>query len=253
MCSIIMQAIVDPVYFKRTQVISPGVVGSVGDTLGTVRLKQSTPDMPMRYAKEFYGKNEEKMGSNVQDGFSYSYTSGGGPSRTLELSWDNRTKRNHGFAYQDLRQVDKRMEPIVGSTGRYTWNNKVATTIEAKHTGDLFYPLPSAFTPTSMTRGSQYPTITDIIGPEDFSSAIGIQPDLKKKLLDDAKTSSGSVVTKGTGGMCAPPTVAQIHAEMQSVVQPSQSGPTGSPVSAPNVNSAGGFFGGGGGGGGWFT
>lgn len=247
-----MQAIVDPNYYKRTERISPGLVGSVGDVLASVRLKQSTPDMAMRYAPEFYGKKEPRGGSNVQDGFSYSYTTGGGPAQTLSASLVEPRKRAHGFAYQDLRATDRRMEPIVGSTGRYSWNNKIATVIEAQHTGDLFYPLPSAFNPTSMTRGSQYPTITDVIGPDNSSlSSIGIQPDKPKSVLPGVS----SVVDKKPGFMCTkagPQTVEQIHAAMQSVVYPSvprdppRSGgggiATGTNTPAANAAPAGGWF-----------
>lgn len=254
MCSNIMQAIVDPVYFKRTQVISPGVVGSVGDTLGTVRLKQSTPDMAMRYEKAFYGKNEERLGSNVQDGNSVSYTTGGGPSRTLELSWDNRTRRNHGFAYQDLRQVDKRMEPIVGSTGRYTWNNKIANVIQEKLTGDLFYPLPGLFAPTSMTRGNQYPQVTDIIGPEKNYSDLGIQPDLKKKLLDNADKAIQSVVDKNNGVMCTRAgAVSQEELERRKEAVKNPPAPSLSPNTTPTTTNPWASTPWGSSGGGWFT
>lgn len=155
-----MQAIVDTKYFKNTYVISPGRVGSVGDVLGSVRLKQSAPDMAMRYEKSTYGKNESRLGSNVQDGFSQSYTSGGGPSRTLDSRWTRRSfKTNHGWVHQDLRAPDKLLGERMGSTGRYDWYNRVANIYEAKRTGDMFLPLPGPYGPKSMTRGSQAPRI----------------------------------------------------------------------------------------------
>ena len=177
-----MQAIVDPVYFKRTVTISPGVVGSVGDALGGVRLKQSTPDMPMRYEAAFSGANAPITGSNVQDGFSYSYSSGGGPAKTLEKTWANRGFRtNHGWTYQDLRAPDTTLEPVMGSLGRYNWYNKIATVYEAKRTGDLFLPLPGAYGPKDITRGSQVPRVVESINPTDkFLSPLG------KQLTEDA-------------------------------------------------------------------
>ncbi|MBF9645471.1 hypothetical protein IAI43_12105, partial [Streptococcus pseudopneumoniae] len=51
-------------------------------------------------------------------------------------------KTQHGLVYQDLRAPDTTLEPIMGSTGRYPWYNKIATIYEAKRTGDLFLPLP---------------------------------------------------------------------------------------------------------------
>ncbi len=172
-----MQAIVDPVYYKRTQIISPGVVGSVGDVISGVRLKQSAPDMAMRYESAYSGRNASITGNNVQDGFSYSYSSGGGPARTVERGLSNRGFRTAtGWVYQDLRAPDTTLEPLMGSTGRYGWYNKIATIYEAKRTGDLFLPLPGPFAPTAMTRGTQYPTITDRIGPTtEFISLSGDQ------------------------------------------------------------------------------
>lgn len=161
-----MQAIVDTKYFKNTYVISPGKVGSVGDVLGSVRLKQSAPDMAMRYEKSTYGKNESRLGSNVQDGFSQSYTSGGGPSRTLDSRWTRRSfKTNHGWVHQDLRAPDKLLGERMGSTGRYDWYNRVANIYEAKRTGDMFLPLPGPYGPKSMTRGSQAPRIIALDQP----------------------------------------------------------------------------------------
>lgn len=157
-----MQAIVDPEYFKNTEIISPGLVGSVGDTLVSVRLRQSEPNMRMRFDKEFSGKNEPRGGSNVQDGYSYSYTSGGGPAKTLDHGWRRQSFRtNHGWISQDLRVPDKMVQPIMGSTERYMWNNKVATLYEAKRTGDMFLPVPGGYQPSGIPRGGQVPRIVD--------------------------------------------------------------------------------------------
>ena len=161
-----MQAIVDTKYFKNTQIISPGIVGSVGDVLGSVRMKQSAPDMPMLYDSDYYGKNEERVGSNVQDGFSYSYTSGGGPARLLDFNLNRPSmKINHGWRYQDLRAPDKSLGERMGSTGRFDWYNRVANIYEAKRTGELFLPLPGGYQPgDGVPRGGQVPRIvaTDV-------------------------------------------------------------------------------------------
>ncbi len=177
-----MQAIVDPVYYKNTQIISPGVVGSVGDVIGGVRLKQSTPDMAMRYDKTF---ESPITGSNVQDGYSYSYSSGGGPARTFEKTMSNRGFRTvHGWKFQDLRAPDTSMQPVTGSTGRYPWYNKIATVYEAKRTGDLFLPLPNGYTPSGVPRGSQVPRVTDIMEPSDaYLTNLGDQREQPKQLL----------------------------------------------------------------------
>lgn len=163
----------EPIYsyrrpLKRT-LISPGVVGSVGDVLGSVRLKQSTPSLPMRFEPNY----EPSRGSNVQDGYSYSFTSGGGPAHTVEeiRHYHPADKTVSGFRYQDLRAPDKSLGPILGSTGRYDWYNRVANIYQAKITGDMFLPLPGPFQPTSVTRGSQMPRViaTDTPGVIDLT------------------------------------------------------------------------------------
>ena len=155
-----MQAVVDYKYFKNTWVISPGNVGSVGDVLTSVRLRQSAPGMKLRYDPTFSGANEPRSGSNVQDGFSYSYTSGGGPARTVDSNWVNKKfKTAHGWVYQDLRAADRTLTEVMGSTGRYDWYNRVANTYQAKITGDMFLPLPGEYQPSDTPRGGQMPRV----------------------------------------------------------------------------------------------
>ncbi|MEG3883809.1 hypothetical protein QT971_06315 [Microcoleus sp. herbarium19] len=183
-----MQAIVEPKRFKRSVLISPGLVGSVGDVLASVQLKHSTPDMALRYDSEFYGTKAPRAGSNVQDGYSYSYTSGGGPSRTISRNLVNESfKTIHGYTYQDLRVPDKRFEPMMGSTGRYDWYNRIGNVIDAKRTGEMFLPLPGPFQPTSTPRGSQYPTVTNMMGDESIFTLPGSQPLYdKSKPIDES-------------------------------------------------------------------
>lgn len=155
-----MQAIVDDRYFKNTLIMSPGIVGSVGDALVSVRLKQSAPDMKLRYDKAFSGKNEMKNGSNVQDGDMRSFTSKGESARVYDSNWQNKKfKTAHGWVYQDLRAPDKTLTEVMGSTGRYDWYNRVANTYQAKITGDMFLPLPNGFQPAGVPRGGQVPRI----------------------------------------------------------------------------------------------
>jgi hypothetical protein len=141
--------------------IRPGVVGSVGDVLLNPRYAQSSPDMPMRFDKSFNGPKESRLGSNVQNGTIKSYDSKGGPARTYDTNWGGRRnfKISHGYVYQDMRAPDKSVQPILGSTPDYSWHNKIATTIEAKRTGNLFLPLPHGYEPVAQTRGGAYPII----------------------------------------------------------------------------------------------
>lgn len=161
----------DPVIVKHPlhnfQSYRAGSTGTVGIPLTSVRLKQSTPDMKMRWDKTFNGKTAPYHGSNVQNGYQYSFTSGGGPARMDYKGFYGRKsfKTAHGWEYQDLRKPDTKHEVIMGSTGRYSYNNKVATLYEAKRTGKMFLPLPGPYGPTGLTRGNQVPRVVSSSGP----------------------------------------------------------------------------------------
>lgn len=143
--------------------IRPGVVGSVGDVLGTIKLKHSTPQLPIRV---------ERLpitdGSNVQNGDILSYTSRGGPARVYDSNWQSGRafKTNHGWYYQDLRTEDRRFEPFMGSTPQYNWRNRVANVYDAFVTGDNFLPLPGGYrpSPNEIERGQIVPVV-DAIEP----------------------------------------------------------------------------------------
>jgi hypothetical protein len=70
---------------------------------------------------------------------------------------------------QDLTQPDTLVEPFVSSLGDYTWRNKVATTYEARRTGENFLPLPGEYrlAPGEISRGGQQVRVTDIV-PGDY-------------------------------------------------------------------------------------
>lgn len=228
MRSYTMQAIIGTQYFKNSEVIVPGKVGSVGDVLASVRLKQSTPDMAMRYDKSFSGIAESLHGSNVQDGYSYSFTSGGGPARTLDSRLERKSfKTNHGWVYQDLRVPDTTLEPIMGSTGRYDWYNRVANTYQAKITGDMFLPLPGEYRPTSMTRGNQIPRIiaTDIgVYSEIAETAPKDQP--KEEMKDVATEPTFYQVCEKTGGSSKKPPPGQRQTTATPPSTPATTAPT---------------------------
>ena len=88
--------------------ISPGNVGSVGDVLMDVRLKQSAPDMDMRYLSLTHGKNESRFGSNVQNGTLTNFFNFG-PATAIDHNWNiNRGKKYKiGFKFQNLQPPDK--------------------------------------------------------------------------------------------------------------------------------------------------
>jgi hypothetical protein len=127
--------------------IAPGNVGSVGDVHMQPRLKHSNPDMPLRWERAFAGKNEKRLGSNVQNGTKNSFQSGGGPAKARDTAWegDRQFKTQVGWRYQDLRAPDVLVEPYVSSLGDYSWRNRIAKVVNAKATGSMFMPLPGGY------------------------------------------------------------------------------------------------------------
>jgi hypothetical protein len=148
--------------------IRPGPVGSVGDVNMQVRFKHSTPNMPLRFDPNNAHGAEPFHGSNVSDGFHTSFYDDGGPAHTIDSNWGGRRdfKTSHGWIYQDVRCPDKRVEPIVGSTPQYSWHNKIATTYNARRTGELFLPLPGEYrlAPGEIPRGGSQVRPTDEVG-----------------------------------------------------------------------------------------
>ena len=146
--------------------ISPGRVGSVGDVNLQVELKRSNPDMPNRYYNWTTGKYEQRLGSNVQDGQEYSYDSGGLMARVIDENWNtNKTfKTAQGWYYQDLRPVDRTIEPVLGGMPQYSWLNSQAVVFNAKSTGNKFLPLPNGYAPgpEDQPRGGLIPRINPI-------------------------------------------------------------------------------------------
>jgi hypothetical protein len=122
--------------------IQPGAVGSVGDVHCQPRLKHSSPDMPIRWQKEFAGQNEVFLGSNVSDGQHVGYDSGGGPSRVMDSNWQSGRsfKTRLGWVMEDVTTPCAAVEPYVSSLGDYTWRNRVATVYEALRTGLVAQP-----------------------------------------------------------------------------------------------------------------
>ena len=147
--------------------IRPGPVGSVGSVNLVPRLKSSLPG-DFRWDMSFQGKNEPQHGSNVTDGMHVGFNSGGGPAHTIDSNWGGRRRfeTSHGWRYQDMRVPDRRIEPVLGTTPRYSWYNKIASVNHAKTTGKLFAIPPGGILggPNGVTRGGQYPRVTDVVG-----------------------------------------------------------------------------------------
>ena len=149
----------------NNQRCAPGPVGSVGDVIGSVRFKHSSPDAPLRFDPYFIASRLKVIGSQISDGDHANYVSGGYGARTLDTRWTpNRSfKTNIGWYMQDLRPADKLVEPYVGTTLDYSWRNKIATTYDVKRTGSKFLPLPGGYqlAPGEEPRGAT-PRVTNV-------------------------------------------------------------------------------------------
>lgn len=189
-----MPPIVDTKYWKHSQLISPGPVGSVGDTNVTVKLKHSMPDLPIRYDPWTFGLSSTLLGSNVQDGDDMSYITDGGPARVYDSNWQSGRshKVSHGWYYQDLRVPDRRFEPSVTSTPS-TYQNAVATTYKVNTVDKRFLPLPGPYMPNvgEIARGGTAPIVSAATSP-DHTPIVGNRP---KTLVGEVGISS--IVSSG--------------------------------------------------------
>jgi hypothetical protein len=178
--------------------MQPGAVGSVGDVLVSVRLHQSTPDMPMRWDPDFYPGKDDFLGSNVQDGQQTSWDTGFGGARVVDSKFNfyDGFRTSNGTTVQDLRPADMMVEPFVSSLGDYTWRNKVAETYHARTTGNNFLPLPGGYAPSpgEVGRGGNVPQVMAVAGgngmviPEAVVGAYG-------SLMDRTRGGGGMGIT----------------------------------------------------------
>jgi hypothetical protein len=134
--------------------MSPGVVGSVGDGLTYTKLQTSSPDQLS------YRKPLSNTGSNVQDGYSSSYTSGGGGASVLRKSFGYREhfRSRVGWIKEDLRPGFSPVQPTqLDRQG--VWQERAARIYKAGEKKVL--ELPGGYVPERMTRGSQIPRIIE--------------------------------------------------------------------------------------------
>lgn len=96
-------------------------------------------------------------------------------------------KTNIGWRVEDITQPDTFVEPFVSSLGDYSWRNRIATTYEAKRTGENFLPLPGEYTlhPGEISRGGNIPSVVSrdegiayplfggYIGGQKFANVVG--------------------------------------------------------------------------------
>ena len=137
--------------------ICPGPVGSIGDALTSVRIKQSTPDMPIAYDKLFSAKNDSNRGSNVQDGSWASFADGGYGAEVYARKRQKKT--NVGTFMQQMSSNDRSFESIVVP------QPQVGTRTQAEaillRQGDKFQIAPGGYGPEpgQLLRGGQVPRV----------------------------------------------------------------------------------------------
>lgn len=160
--------------------IRPGPVGSVGDALTSVRIKQSMPDMDFAYDKTFAPKNDVLRGSNVQDGQWFSFSDHGynAQVKKRKLHKNNSFKTAVGWFKQDVSPPEKMVEPKLLPQGRVGWNTQEAAILQ--RSGDMFKDLPGGYKapPGVLPRGNQYPRAVNLpifdpfAKPQDLSKPI---------------------------------------------------------------------------------
>jgi hypothetical protein len=135
--------------------ISPGPVSSIGDVLQNVRLKQSAPELPMRFLYNDY--ELEHRGQNVQDGQWFNFTSGGYAAKTVVRDSYNAPYETNqiGISTQELRPTNLASSTRVAARPQDSWKSQAGQTMLSKTTGIDFRPLPHGYPNTGVSRGPQ--------------------------------------------------------------------------------------------------
>ncbi len=144
--------------------IRPGPVGSVGDVLTSVRIKQSMPDMPFAYDKTFGPGSDVLRGSNVQDGRWESFVDGGYGPVLKKQKWSNNAtgfKTATGWIAQNIIPEQRATEPKVAPQGRVGFETQAAAILHKS--GDMFGELPGGYkaAPGVLPRGGMLPRIVN--------------------------------------------------------------------------------------------
>jgi len=137
--------------------IRPGPVGSVGDTLTSVRIKQSYPDADFAWNKKFNPKTSMLRGSNVQDGRWASFSDGGYNAQLKKKNWNKNGsfRTATGFEFQNIIPEARVMQPKLLDQPGQGWKNQAAEIMQRQ--GDKFQTFPGGYGPTEPTRGGQFP------------------------------------------------------------------------------------------------
>lgn len=136
--------------------IQPGLVGSVGDPNVWERLKQSAPDLEMRF---------RGGGGNRGDFISDGSPTGGFLHEQSAWRRERDFRTSYGWVYQNLvaENCCQGGLPIQQMTGDYSWQKMKADISGALHTGNRFLPLPLGYGGgDGVPRGGSVPRIVNV-------------------------------------------------------------------------------------------
>jgi hypothetical protein len=123
--------------------------------------------MPWAYDPYWTVARTNYLGSNLQDGDTSSYTSGGGPAhmRLLKFNGNRGFQHQYGYTFSDVGQApDKRTLPWIQSQGDYSWRSKLGALEPTKGMGRFFNVMPNGYQQTGIPRGGAVPRVTDTLG-----------------------------------------------------------------------------------------
>lgn len=177
-----MEDVLTYVPHRGVTVASPGPVAALGTTATQIRLKQSTPDSPLRFMAGTIKKGAARLGTMVSDGQVANPKTHGFAARTTILPRSR--LRKSGTAYHALVPEDRDAVPNVASNlmSSYTLLENEANS----NFGSLFQDEPDGYKPPpgAMLRGGNYPSVYNSDEPPENSQLLRIS------LLDGNSASS---------------------------------------------------------------
>lgn len=159
MASVVIDKFKSPLNKWDKNSIRPGPVGSVGDALTSIRIKQSYPDADFAWNIKFGPNTSMLRGSNVQDGRWASFSDGGYNAQTKRkrLNPPGTFSTEVGWERQNIIPEPRLMEPKVLARPGQGWKGQAAEIMQRQ--GDKFTSLPGGYGASEMTRGGAFPTV----------------------------------------------------------------------------------------------
>lgn len=139
--------------------IRPGPVGSVGDALTSIRIKQSDPDADFAWNIKFGPNTSMLRGSNVQDGRWASFSDGGYNAQTKRkrLNPPGTFSTSIGWELQNIIPEPRELQPKLLDQPGGGWKGQAAEILQRQ--GDMFTFLPGGYGATELTRGGAFPSL----------------------------------------------------------------------------------------------